>query len=379
MKPINGAVSHFKESVFSTLTKLANKHQAINLAQGFPDFDGPAWVRDLAKVALDQNKNQYAPSSGTPSLRQAIVGHYRQFYDLSYDASEEVVVTNGATESLYCAITALINPGDEVVVFEPVYDSYVAALTLAQATIKVVTLHAPDFDYDLSTLRSVVTPETKLVILNNPHNPTGKVYTRAELTQLAALANEFDFYILSDEVYEFLTFEHSHIPIATIPGMKDRVITVSSIGKTLSLTGWKIGWACGPAELIRAIHHVHQFTTFCVAHPLQDAIAHTLPRLGDYLTEFRTLYARRRDTLVEGLRLMGFRVYKPQGTYFAVVRIPDGRQDIEYCQDLILNKKVATIPLSAFYLQSSEGRQLIRFCFAKKEETLIKAMENLKP
>ena len=379
MKPVNLVVDSFKESIFSTITQLSNAHQAINLAQGFPDFDGPSWVHDLAKAALSREKNQYAPSLGVPALRAAIARNYERRYSLSYDPVAEIVVTNGATEAIYCAVAAIVNPGDEVVVFEPLYDSYAAALQLARAEIKVVTLKAPDFNYELAELKAAVTGKTKLLILNNPHNPAGKVFTARELEEIAALARENDFYVMSDEVYEYLTYENKHVPIASLPGMRDRVITISSIGKTLSLTGWKIGWACGPAALIKAVHNVHQFVSFCVAHPLQEAIADALPRLDEYLVEFRAAYAARRRLLVDGLKACGYDVRLPQGTYFAVARLPEGRDDVEYCRELIVAKKVAAIPMSAFYLRSGEGRKLIRFCFAKKEETLRKALERLGP
>jgi len=377
MKPVNSIVESFKESIFTTLTQLAIKHEAINLAQGFPDFDGPAWIHDLAKTAIAEGKNQYAPSYGIPSLRAAIAKNYERFYSLKYDPANEVLITNGATEAIYCAITALINPGDEVIVFEPLYDSYAASLQLAKADIKVVTLKAPDFNFDLVTLKFQVSEKTKLLILNNPHNPTGKVFSKQELIDIADLARKYDFYIMTDEVYEFLTFDGQHIPIASLPGMKERVITISSIGKTLSLTGWKIGWACGPAALINAVHNVHQFVSFCVARPLQEAIAEALGRLDEYLPEFRAAYAKRRALLVDGLKSRGFKVMTPQGTYFAVSEVPDGRDDVEFTKDLIAKKKVAAIPMSAFYLRSTEGTKLIRFCFAKREETLCKALSNL--
>jgi N-succinyldiaminopimelate aminotransferase len=377
MKLANRIVESFKESIFSTITQLSIKHEAINLAQGFPDFDGPAWIHDLAKAAIAEGKNQYAPSLGVPALRAAISNSYDRFYSIKYDPGNEILVTNGATEAIYCAIMALVNPGDEVVVLEPVYDSYAASLQLAKADVKVITLKAPGFNYDPVELKFQVSEKTKLLILNNPHNPTGKVFSKQELIDIADLARKYDFYIISDEVYEFLTFENKHIPIASLPGMKERVITISSIGKTLSLTGWKIGWACGPAALINAIHNVHQFVSFCVARPLQEAIAEALPRLDEYLPEFRAAYAARRAMLVDGLKDSAYTVLVPQGTYFAVAEVPEGRNDVDFVKDLITTKKVAAIPMSAFYLRSNEGAKLIRFCFAKKEETLRNALNNL--
>lgn len=376
MRSLNTEVTQLKESIFSTITGLANTHQAINLAQGFPDFEGPQWILDLAKAALDQGKNQYAPSFGILPLREAIAKNYRDFYKLNYNPTNEIVVTNGATEAIYTTIRALINPGDEVVAFEPLYDSYLASVNLAKGVLKPVTLKLPDFQFDIEELKKQVSPKTKLLILNNPHNPTGRVFTRAELQQIADLAIQNDFYVMSDEVYEYLTFDCEHIPVATLDGMQERTITISSIGKTLSLTGWKVGWVCAPAPIAKAIHNAHQFISFCVAHPLQAALAQALPRFHEYIPEFKKDYRKRRDLLVSGLREAGYQVVNPQGTYFAIARIPGN--DIEYCKDLILSKKVATIPVSPFYLNSKEGSQLIRFCFAKKDETLQKALQNLR-
>jgi len=378
VKSVNFETQNLKESIFSTITGLALQHQAINLAQGFPDFEGPQWILDLAKSALDQGKNQYAPSFGIAPLREAIAAIYRHTYGLEFDPGKEIVVTNGATEAIYSTVRALLNPGDEVVAFEPLYDSYLASVQLAKGVLKPVTLKLPDFHFDVEELRRQITPRTKLLILNNPHNPTGRVFTRAELEGIARIAVENDLYVLSDEVYEYLTFDVPHIPIATLPGMGERTLTISSIGKTLSLTGWKIGWVCAPAPLAKAVHNIHQFISFCVAHPLQAALAQALPRLGEYLPQFRADYHARRDLLVGGLKELGFQVIAPQGTYFAIAQVPEGTSDVEYSQNLILTKKVATIPTSPFYIQSQEGKKLVRFCFAKKETTLKQALENLK-
>ncbi|MDO9183821.1 MAG: aminotransferase class I/II-fold pyridoxal phosphate-dependent enzyme [Bacteriovorax sp.] len=385
MKPLNHIVTEFKESIFSTMTKLAIDHGAINLSQGFPDFDGPKWVIDLAKNALDQGhllgnvgKNQYAPSPGILPLREAISKNYQRFYNLDFDPSNEIVVTNGATEAIFCACMALINPGDEVIVFEPFYDSYLASLQMAGAKVVPITLLAPHFTFDINELASVINSKTKMLILNNPHNPTGKIFTPKEINTIAELAFKFDFYILSDEVYEFLTFEQSHIPTASYPGLKERTITISSTGKTFGLTGWKIGWACGPKEIIKAIHNVHQFTTFCVAHPLQVAMAEALEKMDDYLIDFKNQYRKKRDFLVSGLKEVGFNVLTPAGTYFAMAILKEGENDIEFCKKLILEKKVAVIPTSAFYIKSNEGSNMVRFCFAKNDETLKNAIENLK-
>lgn len=377
MKVFNHAVTSLNESIFSTITQLANTHGAINLAQGFPDFEGPQWVLELAQKALLQGKNQYAPSYGLLDLRKKIAERYQKSYGLAYNPQNEILITNGATEAIYAAITALVSPGDEVIAFEPLYDSYLSAVKIAGGVLKPVTLHAPDFRFSVSELEKQVTAKTKLLILNSPHNPTGRVFSRGELQSIAELANKFDFYILSDEVYEFLTFDCEHTPIATLPGLRDRVLTTSSVGKTFSLTGWKIGWICGSPEAVKAVHNVHQFITFCVAHPLQAAVAEAWGRLDEYLPSFRQEYAERREILVRGLNKLGYEVTAPQGAYFVLARTPSDQNDVAFCKDLILRKKVAAIPTSSFYVQCKEGEKLIRFCFAKKTETLNRALSLL--
>jgi aspartate/methionine/tyrosine aminotransferase len=377
MKAFNQAVIGIKESIFSTITQMANTQGAINLAQGFPDFEGPEWVLQLAQKAFFNGKNQYAASYGLLALRQQITQGYHQFYGLDYDPQNQILITNGATEAIYATITALINPGDEVVAFEPVYDSYLAAVKIVGGVLKPVTLHAPDFHFSVNELAGQITTKTKLLILNNPHNPTGRVFSLAELQIIGDLAKKFDFYILSDEVYEFLTYDCQHIPIAKLSGLKDRVLTTSSVGKTLSLTGWKVGWLCGPAEVIKAVHNVHQFIAFCVAHPLQAAVSEAWARLDEYLPSFRADYTERRKILVTGLQSLGFEVMVPQGSYFTLVRVPDGENDVDFCKNLILRKKVAAIPCSSFYIHGQEGERLIRFCFAKKTETLMRALDFL--
>jgi aspartate/methionine/tyrosine aminotransferase len=377
MKEKNIAVMGFKESIFSTMTKLALEHQAINLSQGFPDFDGPKFVIDYAKLALDLGKNQYAPSMGTLDLRKAIANNYHRFYKLNYNPENEIVVTNGATEAIFCTILALINAGDEVVILEPFYDSYLASLQIAGAKVIPVTLKKPNFNFDIDELKNAVSSKTKLLILNNPHNPTGKVFTKEEINFIGKLAQENDFYILSDEVYEFLTYDVEHTPTATFSNLFERTITISSTGKTFGLTGWKIGWALGPSEIVKAIHNVHQFNTFCVAHPLQVAMTDALNNMDDYLASFKNDYRFKRDLLVSGLKSAGFNISNPAGTYFAIGFLPENVNDVEYCMKLITENKVATIPTSAFYLKSNEGKSMIRFCFAKKEETIRASIKNL--
>lgn len=378
MKKINTTVEKFKESIFSTMTRLSLENKAINLSQGFPDFDGPEWVKALAIEAINDQKNQYAPSMGLLSLRESIATNYDNIYQLKYDPNSEIVVTNGATEAIFCTCLALLNPGDEVIVFEPFYDSYLASIELAGAKAIPVTLKLPDFTFDKEELLSSINAKTKLMIINNPHNPTGKVFSQEEMTLLLDLVIENDLFVLSDEVYEFLTFEGSHKPTATYLKLKERTITISSTGKTFGLTGWKVGWAAGPAELIKAIHNVHQFSSFCVAHPLQAAMAEALKKIETYSVEFNKEYRKKRDFLISGLKEAGFNILKQQGTYFLIAEIPKSEiNDVEFCKKLIEVNKVATIPVSAFYSKSKEGERLIRFCFAKKEETLVAALSRL--
>ncbi|MBY0414378.1 MAG: aminotransferase class I/II-fold pyridoxal phosphate-dependent enzyme [Bdellovibrionales bacterium] len=377
MKPLSTTVEQFTESIFSTMTKMALENRAINLSQGFPDFDGPKWVIDLATKAMNENKNQYAPSMGILPLREAIANNYKRFYNFTVNPLSEVVVTNGATEAIFCTCLGLLNPGDEVVVLEPFYDSYMASIKLSGAKVVPVTLKAPSFNFDIAELKSAISSKTKLLILNNPHNPTGKVFSNEEIETIGALAREHDFYILSDEVYEFLTFGVDHRPTATFGDLKDRTITISSTGKTFGLTGWKIGWAIGPAHIIKVIHNVHQFSTFCVSQPFQWAMAEALVKMDDYLVEFKADYLRKKNILINGLKERGFNVLNPAGTYFVMAMLPEGENDIDFCKKLIVEKKVATIPTSAFYIKSDEGSRMIRFCFAKQDETLLNALKNL--
>ncbi len=377
MKPLNEAATTLSESVFSTITQLSIQEQAINLAQGFPDFDGPDWILEETKKVLGLGKNQYAPSLGTLSLRQNISSLYKDLYDLSYDPQDQILITNGATEAIYATIQALVEPGDEVVAFEPLFDSYASSVQMARGVLKPVTLHLPDFRFDLKELTSQISDKTKLLIFNNPHNPTGRVFENSEIVAIAELAEKFDFYILSDEVYEHLSFNKNHVPTAAWKGLKNRTITTSSVGKTLSLTGWKIGWAIGPAELIKTIHKVHQYICFSVSHPFQVALANSFHQWPEYLIKFKESYEYKKDLLVSGLKDCGAQVISPQGTYFCVVQTP-GIGDWEFSKKLIKESKVATIPLSPFYLKSREGEGLVRFCFAKKNATLRQALAQLK-
>lgn len=381
MKDTALRIAGFKDSIFGVISRLAREHGAVNLGQGFPDFDGPDWMKDVAYKKMQEGHNQYAPFQGTPSLRHEVSNYYKKFYGLNYDSETQITITVGATEAIYLVITALVNPGDEVIVFEPFYDSYVASVKMAGGTAVPVTMHAPDFSIDAKELESAVTPRTKMIILNNPHNPTGKVWTKEELLVVAQFAQKHDLYLMSDEVYEFLVFDGAkHIPTATLDGMLERTITVSSAGKTFGLTGWKIGWICANSQITNACRLVHQYVTFAVSTPIQEAVAEGLKRLPDYLPGFVTLYKGKRDSFYKEMKNLGFDFPIPVGTYFMMVPISSktNLKDVDYAMKLIKENKVATVPPSAFYLKSTEGEKYLRFCFAKKDETLQAAVKNLK-
>ncbi len=373
----------FGTTIFAEMTGLAIEHDAINLSQGFPDFEGPAAIVDAAVEALRSGDNQYARSRGHPTLVQAIAASRKRLYGLSYDPMEEVVVLSGATEGIASSLLGLLNPGDEVILFEPFYDSYPACVALAGAVPRYVTLRFPDFALDLDELEKAITPKTRLIVLNSPHNPSGKVFTREELTGIASCAIENDLIVLADEVYEHLTFDDAeHLPIASLPGMRERTLTLSSTGKTFSFTGWKIGWGTGPRPMIDAAQAAHQFVTYAVAPPLQVAMAHALSEFtGDeFLRTFRNEYTARRDFLLTVLDSAGFQVAVPRGTYFVLADFTalfDG-DDREFARWLTTEHGVAAIPPSAFYqVRPEEGRRLVRFAFCKRMETLRRAAERL--
>lgn len=381
MKATANRIADFKDSIFGVISKLARENNAVNLGQGFPDFDGPEWLKEVAFKKMQEGHNQYAPFTGTPNLRHEISNYYKSFYSLDYDPEKHITVTVGATEAIYVVITALINPGDEVIVLEPFYDSYVASIKMAGGIPVPVTMHAPEFTVNQEELQKAVTPKTKLLILNNPHNPTGKVWTKEELTAVSQIVIKNDLYLLSDEVYEFLLFDGAkHLPTATINQMYERTITVSSAGKTFGLTGWKIGWICGNEEITRACRLVHQYVTFAVSTFTQEAVAEGLKALPKYLPGFVSLYKEKRDFFYAGMKDLGFDFAIPKGTYFMMVPLAGKTKlnDVDFAMKLIKEYKVATVPPSAFYLKSTEGSQYLRFCFAKKEETLKAALENLK-
>jgi aspartate/methionine/tyrosine aminotransferase len=380
MKETALRIANFGDSIFGVISKLARDHDAVNLGQGFPDFDGPEWMKDFVTQKMNEGHNQYAPFHGTASLRQEVSNYYKSYYDLNFNPETEVTVTVGATEALYLVINALVNPGDEVIVLEPFYDSYVASIKMAGGIPIPVTMHGLDFSVDKQELEKAVTPRTKLIILNNPHNPSGKVWSKDELQMVCKIATEHDLYLLSDEVYEFLVFDGArHIPSAALEGMMERTITVSSAGKTFGLTGWKIGWICANEKISRACRLIHQYVTFSVSTPMQEAVAQGLKRLPEYIPGFVSHYKSKRDYFHHELSELGFTFPKPQGTYFMMVpiRSKTDMKDVDYALKLITERKVATVPPSAFYLKSTEGEGYLRFCFAKKEATLKSAALNL--
>ncbi len=378
------ALQPFGTTIFAEMTGLAIAHQAINLSQGFPDFEGPPALVDAAAAALRAGHNQYARSAGVLPLVEQIVRHKKHFYDLDYDPLTEVTVTCGATEGIMSSMLGLLDPGDEVVLLEPYYDSYPVAAALAGATVRYCTLRYPDFALDEDELASCFSDRTKLLVLNTPHNPSGKVFTPAELSTIARLCQQHDVLVLSDEVYEHLTFDGApHTPIATLPGMRDRTLTLSSAGKTFSFTGWKVGWATGPQAMVAAAQSAHQFVTYAVATPLQHAVAEGLRMCvdGDYVAGFRADYQRRRDTLVEILRGAGFAPAVPQGTYFIIADFSalSDLDDRAFAVELIKTKKVAAIPPSVFYEKDkAAARHLLRFAFCKTDATLDQARAQLR-
>ncbi|RAK40436.1 succinyldiaminopimelate aminotransferase [Actinoplanes lutulentus] len=373
----------FGTTIFSEMSALAARTGAVNLGQGFPDTDGPAEMLAAAAEALAGGANQYPPLPGIPVLRHAITAHEQRFWGLTRDPDSEVVVTAGATEAIAAAILALCEPGDEVVCFEPYYDSYAASITLAGAIRRPVTLRpgpSGRYEFDEAELRAAFGGRTRLVLLNTPHNPTGKVFTRAELDLIAELCREHDTYAVTDEVYEHLVFESEHVPLASLPGMRERTLRISSAGKTFSCTGWKVGWATGPAPLVSAVQRVKQFLTFVNAGPLQPAVAVALGLPDAYFTGFTAGLRERRDRLVSGLTDAGLAVLPSEGTYFvtADIRPLGGTDGIEFCRELPDRCGVVAVPTQVFYDHQDAGRHLIRFAFCKRLDVIDEAVSRLK-
>jgi aspartate/methionine/tyrosine aminotransferase len=370
------------ESIFSEMTRLAIEHNAVNLSQGFPDFPTPEWLKEAGQDAIARNINQYAPSHGSPRIRKAIVAKAEQRMGLGFDVNAEITVTNGATEAIFDAIQALVDPGDEVIVFEPFYDSYVPSIEIAGGVPRFVTLRAPDWSFDQDHLESLFNSKTRAIILNTPHNPTGKVFTEGELSLIADLCMRHDVVAITDEVYEHLVYDDNrHISLATLPGMRERTMTISSAAKTFSITGWKVGYVLAPPDLTEAFRRIHQFVTFCSSAPFQEAVALAIETAEErgYYHQLLSDYTHRLDKLMGYLERAGLRPIRPQGTFFIMSDISGlgFSDDIEFARYMTAEVGVACIPPSSFYHNPADGSSLVRWCFAKKDETLDAAGERL--
>jgi aspartate/methionine/tyrosine aminotransferase len=375
-------ISGFGQSVFSEMSRLAQEHNAVNLGQGFPDFPGPEFVKEAAIAAIAADRNQYAVSHGDPQLRQAIALSWQPSYQSDIDPDSQVTVTSGATEAIFAALQAFAGPGDEVIAFEPFYDSYPASTTLAGATFVPVRLHPPAWPLPLDSLRAAITAKTKAILLNTPHNPTGKVFSRSEMESIAALALKHNLLVITDEVYDRITFgDATHIPLATLPGMWERTLTIGSTGKTFSMTGWKIGYAIGPADLNAALRSVHQFVTFASATPFQVAMAEVINSADErgYYDQLLQEYDSRRRLLTDALEDAGLDPMPIGGSYFLTADVSrfGFDTDVEFCTWLVREIGVAAVPPSAFYLQPKTAPILARFCFAKSDQTLNEARKRL--
>ncbi|MFF9642686.1 pyridoxal phosphate-dependent aminotransferase [Kitasatospora aureofaciens] len=377
---LNRRLAGMGTTIFAEMSALATATGSINLGQGFPDTDGPEEVREAAVRALREGRgNQYPPGPGIPELRTAVAEHQQRFHGLTYDPDTEVLVTAGATEAIAAALLALLEPGDEVIALEPFYDSYAACIAMAGATRRPLTLRAPHFRPDLDELRALITPRTRLLLINTPHNPTGTVLTPEELAGIAALAVEHDLLVITDEVYEHLVFGATHHPLAALPGMRERTVTISSAGKTFSFTGWKVGWVTASPALVSAVRTAKQYLTYVSAGPFQYAVAEALRLPDDYFRTLRTDLLRKRDLLLDGLTAAGFRAFTPEGTYFITTDItPLGEKDgIDFCRSLPERCGVVAIPNAVFYDNTDAGRSLVRFTFCKKDEVLTEAVTRL--
>ncbi|MFJ6867441.1 pyridoxal phosphate-dependent aminotransferase [Streptomyces termitum] len=380
---LNRRLAAFGTTIFAEMSALAARTGSINLGQGFPDTDGPEEVREAAVRALREGRgNQYPPGPGVPELRTAIADHQRTRYGLEYDPDTEVLVTAGATEAIAAALLALVEPGDEVIALEPYYDSYAACVAMAGGTRVPVTLRPHDGRYvlDLDELRAAVTPRTRLLLLNTPHNPTGTVLTRAELAAVAELAVERDLLVITDEVYEHLVLDDlPHIPLASLPGMRDRTVTISSAGKTFSFTGWKVGWTTASPALTTAVRSAKQFLTYVSSGPFQYAVAEALRLPDAYFDGLRAELRAKRDLLSDGLERAGFGVHRPAGTYFVTTDIrPLGATDgLDFCRSLPERAGVVAIPNAVFYDHRAEGAPFVRFAFCKRTDVLEEAVARL--
>jgi N-succinyldiaminopimelate aminotransferase len=378
--PGHPALAPFGTTIFATMSALAAEHDAINLGQGFPDTDGPVEVLEAAVAAIRGGRNQYPPGAGVPELLRAVAEHQERFYGLRVDPATEVLVTVGATEAIAATVLALVRPGDEVVTFEPYYDSYAATIALAGGERRTSVLRFPEYAVDEESLRAAFSDRTRVVLLNTPHNPTGRVFTREELEVVAELARRHDAWVVTDEVYEHLVFDGArHVPMATLPGMRERTLTISSAGKTFSTTGWKVGWVTGPAEAVAAVRAVKQFLTYVGSGPFQPAVATGLGLPDAVFAGVARALATQRDRLVAGLTLAGLEASVPAGGYFVVAdAAPLGAVDaVDFCHTLPGRAGVVGVPVSVFHDDPDAARTLVRFAFCKQESVIDEACRRL--
>ena len=378
---VSGRAASFTESVIREMTRHAALHDAVNLAQGFPDFPCPPELKEAAKSAIDADINQYAITWGARDFREAIAAKTERFYPgWRVDPETDLTVTCGATEGMIAAMLALVDPGEEVIVFEPFYENYGPDAILSGAIPRYVTLHEPDWRIDADELRAAFGPRTRAIILNSPHNPTGKVFARAELELIAGLAQQNDALVLTDDIYEHIVYAGEHIPMATLPGMAERTVAVNSLSKTYSVTGWRVGWVVAPAPLTSAIRKVHDFLTVGAAAPLQAAGVVALALPDAYYAALADDYRRRRDLLLPGLEAAGLRPFVPDGAYYVMVDIGEvtDEDDVTFARRLTANPGVASVPGSSFYSRPELGRTKVRFAFPKRDETLAEAARRLR-
>jgi aminotransferase len=373
-------VSRFKESVIREMTRLALLHDAVNLAQGFPDFPAPPEVKEAARAAIDADINQYSITWGAKPFRDAIAHYYRRFYQLDLDPEREITVCCGATEGMVASMLGLLNGGDEIVVFEPFYENYWPDSQLSGAKVRYVTLHAPDWKFDRDELRAAFTPRTRAIILNSPNNPTGRVFTLEEITYIAELCQEFDTLAITDEIYEHIVYGGArHIPLLALPGMRDRAVLVNSLSKTFSVTGWRVGWVVAPPDLTSSIRKVHDFLTVGAASPLQQAGVLALNLPDSYYSDLATTYEQKKNAILEALEPIGFVCSNPQGAYYVMANIGNfDFDDVSLCNHMVKEIGVAAVPGSSFFSDPRPGSQWVRFCFAKKPETIAAAADRLR-
>ena len=370
----------FTESVIRDMTRVCLAHQGINLAQGFPDFPAPAGIKEAAVRAIREDFNQYAITWGTPALRRAIAEKFAHYNGLQVDPEREITVCCGATECMISSLMAIVNPGEEVIVFEPFYENYGPDTILCGAVPRFITLHEPDWRFDETKLAKAFNNKTKAIIINTPNNPTGKVFSREELSFIAGLCQKWGVIAITDEIYEHILYDGAkHVSMASLPGMEGRSVTINSISKTYSLTGWRVGWAIASPAITASIRKVHDFLTVGAPHPLQEAAAEAMKLSESYYENLAAEYGQKRDFLFSALNDAGFKAYKPQGAYYIMTDVGHWgvTDDVAFAYKLIKEAKVATVPGSAFYSRPELGRSKVRFCFPKKMETLKKAAEGL--